>query len=79
MLQYDIMEKNTSIQMKDAPTEIKVWNRGEKNEALEEKDAIISEMNKQLTKARGFLTTNKVVSTCAWVKAIICWSQSLVY
>ena len=60
--QYDLMEKNTCIEMKDASAKVKDSEIVAKNKILEEKDATISEMNKQLTNARGYLTTMKQVS-----------------
>ena len=59
---YDLMEKNTCIEMKDASAKVKDSEIVVKNKTLEEKDATISEMNKQLTNARGYLATIKQVS-----------------
>ena len=61
-LRCDIIEKNTSIQMKDACAKIKGSEIAAKSKALEEKDATITAISKQLNKARGYLASNKQVS-----------------
>ena len=60
-LQSDIIKRDSTIQMKDASTKRKDSENEARSRALEEKDAIISAMNEQLTKAREYLTTTQQV------------------
>ena len=62
-LRYDIAEKDTAIQMKDASAKRKDSELEAKSRALEEKDATISAMSEQLTKTREYLATKQQVST----------------
>ena len=62
-LQSDIIEGDTTIQMKDASAKRKDSEIEAKSRALEEKDATILAMSEQLTKTREYLTTKQQVST----------------
>ena len=62
-LQSDIIAMNATIQLKDAVAKRKDSEIEAKARALEENDATISAMSKQLTKAREYLTTTQQVNT----------------
>ena len=61
-LQAEIVEMDNVIKMNDASTKRKDFELDAKSRALEEKDATISAMSKQLTKTREYLATEKQVS-----------------
>ena len=63
MLQYDIVGKDTTIEMKDASSKKKDSEIKAKSRALEEKDATISAMSKELTKIREYLAIKRQVNT----------------
>ena len=61
-LQADIVQKENVIEMNAISANRKDSELQAKNRALEEKDATISAMSKQLTKTREYLATEKQVS-----------------
>ena len=62
-LQYDIIEKSTTIQLEEASGKRKDSELEANSRALQEKDDIISAMSEQLKKARQYLTAKQQVST----------------
>ncbi len=64
VLQSNAVEKDSAIARNEATTMKKKIEIEAKTAALREKDAIISELSEQLTKARECLTTNQSVSYC---------------
>ena len=62
-LEADVSARDSTIQMKDASIKRKNSEIKASTRALEEKDATISAMSEQLTKARGYLATMQQVST----------------
>ena len=62
-LEADIVEKDNTIEINATSIKRKDYELQAKSRALKEKDATISAMTEQLSKTRGYLATEKQVST----------------